>query len=160
MNTIGHLINGQLVMTAQRMQDVYNPATGEVSKRVALAPKETVEEAITAAQAAFPAWRDTPPIKRARVMFRYKELLEQKETDYFNTIIKLMKKVDTPEKMEEIIAYYTDVPRFYTNKSFQEEIAKALIRFNGHKGIIAEVKRCSKFLDNFEIRRALRETAA
>jgi malonate-semialdehyde dehydrogenase (acetylating)/methylmalonate-semialdehyde dehydrogenase len=77
MNTIGHLINGQLVMTAQRMQDVYNPATGEVSKRVALAPKETVEEAITAAQAAFPAWRDTPPIKRARVMFRYKELLEQ-----------------------------------------------------------------------------------
>ncbi|MCZ2722350.1 CoA-acylating methylmalonate-semialdehyde dehydrogenase [Marinomonas sp. 15G1-11] len=77
MNTIGHLINGQLVMTAQRMQDVYNPATGEVSKQVALAPKETVEEAIAAAQAAFPAWRDTPPIKRARVMFRYKELLEQ-----------------------------------------------------------------------------------
>jgi len=91
---------------------------------------------------------------------RSDELLKQKETDYFNAIIKLMKKVDTPEKMEEIIAYYTDVPRFYTDKAFQEEIAKALIHFNGHKGIIAEVKRCSKFLDNFEIRRALRETAA
>ncbi|WP_191600053.1 CoA-acylating methylmalonate-semialdehyde dehydrogenase [Marinomonas algicola] len=77
MNTIGHLINGQLVTTTQRLQDVYNPATGEVSKQVALASKETVEEAISAAQAAFPAWRDTPPIKRARVMFRYKELLEQ-----------------------------------------------------------------------------------
>lgn len=77
MNTIGHLINGQSVTTAQRMQDVYNPATGEVSKQVALAPKETVEEAIAAAQAAFPAWRDTPPLKRARVMFRFKELLEQ-----------------------------------------------------------------------------------
>ncbi|WP_067215831.1 CoA-acylating methylmalonate-semialdehyde dehydrogenase [Marinomonas gallaica] len=77
MNTIGHLINGQLVTTSQRMQDVYNPATGEVSKQVALAPKETVEDAIAAAQAAFPAWRDTPPLKRARVMFRFKELLEQ-----------------------------------------------------------------------------------
>ncbi|CUB04492.1 CoA-acylating methylmalonate-semialdehyde dehydrogenase [Marinomonas fungiae] len=77
MNTIGHLINGQLVSTAQRMQDVFNPATGEVSKQVALAPKETVEDAIAAAQAAFPAWRDTPPLKRARVMFRFKELLEQ-----------------------------------------------------------------------------------
>ncbi|RDL44500.1 methylmalonate-semialdehyde dehydrogenase (CoA acylating) [Marinomonas piezotolerans] len=77
MNTIGHLINGQLVNTAQRMQDVYNPATGSVSKQVALAPKETVEEAIAAAEAAFPAWRDTPPLKRARVMFRFKELLEQ-----------------------------------------------------------------------------------
>ena len=77
MNTIGHLINGQLVTTAQRMQDVYNPATGAVSKQVALASKETVEEAIAAAQAAFPAWRDTPPLKRARVLFRFKELLEQ-----------------------------------------------------------------------------------
>lgn len=77
MNTIGHLINGQLVTTSQRMQNVYNPATGEVSKQVALAPKETVEDAIAAAQAAFPAWRDTPPLKRARVMFRFKELLEQ-----------------------------------------------------------------------------------
>ncbi|WGY45964.1 CoA-acylating methylmalonate-semialdehyde dehydrogenase [Vibrio sp. ABG19] len=77
MNTIGHLINGQLVTTAQRLQDVYNPATGTASKQVALAPKETVQEAIAAAQAAFPAWRDTPAIKRARVMFRFKELLEQ-----------------------------------------------------------------------------------
>lgn len=44
---------------------------------MALAPKATVEEAIAAAQAAYPAWRNTPPIKRARVMFRFKELLEQ-----------------------------------------------------------------------------------
>lgn len=77
MNTVGHLINGQIVNDATRLQDVFNPSTGEVSKQVALAPKATVEQAIAAAEAAFPEWRNTPPIKRARVMFRFKELLEQ-----------------------------------------------------------------------------------
>ncbi|TIH06853.1 CoA-acylating methylmalonate-semialdehyde dehydrogenase [Pseudomonas leptonychotis] len=77
MNTVGHLINGQIVNDAARLQDVYNPSTGEVSKQVALASKSTVEQAISAAEAAFPAWRNTPPLKRARVMFRFKELLEQ-----------------------------------------------------------------------------------
>ncbi|WP_370278987.1 CoA-acylating methylmalonate-semialdehyde dehydrogenase [Pontibacterium sp.] len=77
MNIVGHLINGTMVSEADRVQDVYNPATGSVSKQVALASKATVEEAIAAAQAAYPAWRNTPPIKRARIMFRYKELLEQ-----------------------------------------------------------------------------------
>ena len=76
MNTIGHLINGELLTDATRTQDVFNPATGLAEKRVALASVETVEQAITAAQAAFPQWRNTPPIKRARVMFRFKELLE------------------------------------------------------------------------------------
>jgi malonate-semialdehyde dehydrogenase (acetylating)/methylmalonate-semialdehyde dehydrogenase len=77
MNTIGHLINGKEVTDAKRSQDVFNPSTGVVEKQVALASKATVEEAISAAQAAFPAWRDTPPARRARVMFRFKELLEQ-----------------------------------------------------------------------------------
>ncbi len=77
MQTIGHLINGQMTADNERSQDVFNPATGEVSKRVALASKATVEEAISHAQAAFPAWRNTPPAKRAQVMFRFKVLLEE-----------------------------------------------------------------------------------
>jgi malonate-semialdehyde dehydrogenase (acetylating)/methylmalonate-semialdehyde dehydrogenase len=78
---IGHLINGEMIHTStgddSRNQDVFNPAMGEATKKVALASKKTVEQAIGAAQAAFPAWRNTPAIKRARVMFRFKELLEQ-----------------------------------------------------------------------------------
>ncbi len=77
MTLVGHLINGEMRTDAPRSQDVFNPSTGEVSKQVALASKATVEEAIAAAQAAYPAWRNTPPAKRARVMFRFKELLEQ-----------------------------------------------------------------------------------
>jgi len=70
------MINGEHVSAGERTQDVFNPSTGEVSKQVALASKETVEEAIAAANAAFPAWRNTPPAKRARVMFKFKQLLE------------------------------------------------------------------------------------
>ena len=69
MITVGHLINGQTSPDGGRTQDVYNPSTGEVSKQVALASKATVEQAIAAAEAAYPAWRNTPAIKRARVMF-------------------------------------------------------------------------------------------
>ena len=75
--TVGHFINGRMVADNTRTQDIFNPATGRVVRQVALAGKATVEEAITAAEAAFPAWRNTSPIKRARIMFRFKELLEQ-----------------------------------------------------------------------------------
>jgi malonate-semialdehyde dehydrogenase (acetylating)/methylmalonate-semialdehyde dehydrogenase len=75
--TVGHLINGRKIADSGRCQDVFNPATGQIARQVALASKGTVEEAIAAAEAAFPAWRSTPPLKRARIMFRFKELLEQ-----------------------------------------------------------------------------------
>jgi len=83
---IGHLINGENVTATERSQAVFNPATGEATKEVALASQQTVEQAIAAAEAAYPAWRNTPPLKRARVMFRFKELLEQ----HADTIVKLI----------------------------------------------------------------------
>ncbi|HAR06807.1 MAG TPA: methylmalonate-semialdehyde dehydrogenase (CoA acylating), partial [Cobetia sp.] len=77
MKTLGHLINGNIDHSEGRTQDIFNPSTGEVGGQVRLASKATVEEAIAAAEAAFPEWRNTPPIKRARVMFRFKQLLEE-----------------------------------------------------------------------------------
>ena len=56
---------------------VTDPATGEVTKNVAMASVETVNHAVAKAAAAFPAWRETPPLKRARIMFKYKQLLER-----------------------------------------------------------------------------------
>jgi malonate-semialdehyde dehydrogenase (acetylating)/methylmalonate-semialdehyde dehydrogenase len=75
--TVKHLIDGQQVAGGTRSQDVFNPATGQAEKRLLLADKATVELAIASAQAAFPAWRNTPPLKRARVMGNLKVLLEQ-----------------------------------------------------------------------------------
>ncbi|MDJ0698981.1 MAG: CoA-acylating methylmalonate-semialdehyde dehydrogenase [Woeseiaceae bacterium] len=73
---LGHFINGASVADDNRPHPVFNPATGEETKRVAMASMATVETAVAAAQAAFPAWRDTPPAKRARIMFDFKALLE------------------------------------------------------------------------------------
>ena len=73
---VGHLINGERAAGGSRTAPVYNPATGQVRRQVSLADRQTVDAAISAAAAAFPAWRDTPPLKRARIMFRFKELLE------------------------------------------------------------------------------------
>ena len=67
----------KIVSKTARKQPVYNPATGEISKEVEIADAQTVNEAVQAAEQAFPAWRDTPVIKRARVMFKFKQLLEQ-----------------------------------------------------------------------------------
>jgi len=75
--TITHLIGGQRVAGGSRSADVFNPATGLAEKRVLLADKLTVEAAIANAQAAYPAWRAMPPLKRARVMSNLKVLLEQ-----------------------------------------------------------------------------------
>ena len=76
-SVVGHFINGENIADDNRPIPVTNPATGEVTKHVAMATRATVEDAIAAAEAAFPAWRNTPPAKRAKVMFRFKALLEE-----------------------------------------------------------------------------------
>ncbi len=76
--TIGHFIGGESVLTGGRTQPIYNPSTGEVCGAVELASVATVEQAIANAKAAYPEWRNTPPAKRAQVMFRFKMLLEER----------------------------------------------------------------------------------
>ncbi|HEY8351242.1 MAG TPA: CoA-acylating methylmalonate-semialdehyde dehydrogenase [Sphingomonadales bacterium] len=79
MKPIGHFIGGQLsgADAPGRCSEVFNPATGEVTGRVALADAATVKAAVAAAAAAQPAWAATSVLRRARVMFRFRELLEQ-----------------------------------------------------------------------------------
>lgn len=79
MSIVQHLIHGELVTKGERTADVFNPSTGQAVRKVELASCATVQQAIDSAKAAFPAWRNTPPAKRAQVMFRFKQLLEQNE---------------------------------------------------------------------------------
>ena len=60
MSLIPHLINGELVNDNGRTADVFNPSTGQPIHKVPLASRETIQQAIDAAKAAFPAWRNTP----------------------------------------------------------------------------------------------------
>jgi len=78
MREIGHFIDGKEVKGASgRFGDVFNPSTGEVQARVAYATKAEVEQAVASAQAAQPAWAATNPQRRARVMFKFLELLHR-----------------------------------------------------------------------------------
>ena len=78
METINHFIGGRQVEgTSGRHGDVYNPALGELIRRVAFADEGELDAAVSAASQAFPAWAATPPLRRARVLFRLKGLIEQ-----------------------------------------------------------------------------------
>ena len=75
---VGHFINGRAVPSSSgRRQAVYNPATGAVARQVALGSLDEVKAAVASSKAAFPAWADTPPIRRARVLNNFLQLLMQ-----------------------------------------------------------------------------------
>jgi malonate-semialdehyde dehydrogenase (acetylating)/methylmalonate-semialdehyde dehydrogenase len=87
LDTITHFINGVKVDTQSgRYADVFNPAMGEPVARVALGTTEEVDAAVRAAEAAFPAWAATPPLTRARVLFKYLQLCQQ-HTDEFAAML-------------------------------------------------------------------------
>ncbi|KGQ44688.1 methylmalonate-semialdehyde dehydrogenase [Gallibacterium anatis] len=75
---IPNFINGQPIESeSQRISFVYNPATGEQTKQVKLSTTAEMENAISAAQDAFPAWSQLSPLRRARILFKFKTLLEE-----------------------------------------------------------------------------------
>lgn len=76
-NVLGHYIAGRENTSTAETLDVFNPATGRISKQLACADAAIVEQAISAAGKAFPSWRNTPPQKRAQILFRFKRLLEE-----------------------------------------------------------------------------------
>jgi malonate-semialdehyde dehydrogenase (acetylating) / methylmalonate-semialdehyde dehydrogenase len=78
MHEIGHFIGGRMLAgQSGRTGDVFNPASGEVAARVALGAAAEVELAVSAAAKAWPAWAAMPPLRRARILFRLKDLLER-----------------------------------------------------------------------------------
>jgi len=108
---IDHYIGGRVVAgTSSRAQDVFNPATGAVTGHVALANAAEVGAAVAAAQAAFPAWADTPPIRRARVMSRFLELMNHHKDDLARLITAEHGKVFTDAQGE--VARGIDIVEF------------------------------------------------
>lgn len=75
--TIKNFIGGEWVESKGEIKDVVNPATGKIIARVPVSTNDELDDAVKAAQQAFPDWRRTPPVNRARYLFRLKELLEE-----------------------------------------------------------------------------------
>jgi malonate-semialdehyde dehydrogenase (acetylating)/methylmalonate-semialdehyde dehydrogenase len=75
--TVSLWVNGRKeAATSRRAGEVTNPATGAVTRRVPFCNRADIDTAVAAAHAAYPKWRDTPPLRRARILMRYRELLE------------------------------------------------------------------------------------
>ena len=87
MNLIEHFIDGKITKgSSKKTSKVFNPATGEQTSEVNLASKTDVDLAVQKAKQAFAAWSVKPPAQRAKIIFKFKELIEKN----FDKIIKLI----------------------------------------------------------------------
>ena len=85
---IEHFIGGKkFTGNSQRVSKVFNPATGEQSASVKLASTSDVNKAVESAQKAFEGWANKPPLQRARVMFKFKELIEKNSDELTKLIV-------------------------------------------------------------------------
>tara|TARA_Y100000590_G_scaffold28525_1_gene31959 strand:+ start:703 stop:2196 length:1494 start_codon:yes stop_codon:yes gene_type:complete len=88
MKSIEHFINGKIVKgLSKKTSKVFNPATGEQSAEVKLASKTEVDSAVEKAKLAFTNWSLKPPAQRARIIFKFKELIEKNSDELIKLIV-------------------------------------------------------------------------
>ncbi len=131
MKIIPHYINGQQVNgSGKNNGDVFNPATGEISAKVAFATEEETSLAIEAAKNALTSWSKTPPLKRARVMFKFKELIEQRTDELAEIITREHGKVFSDAKGEiarglEVVEFACGIPQLLKGE-FTEQVGTGI----------------------------------
>jgi malonate-semialdehyde dehydrogenase (acetylating)/methylmalonate-semialdehyde dehydrogenase len=116
MKTIPHFINGQpYTGRIGRYSDGFDPARGEIVSNIPLAGVEDVDLAVAAAREAFPAWAETAPLKRARVLFAFKALLDKHQDELAELITREHGKVFSDAKGEvargiEVVEFACGIP--------------------------------------------------
>jgi malonate-semialdehyde dehydrogenase (acetylating)/methylmalonate-semialdehyde dehydrogenase len=130
-DTITHFINGARVTPqGERFGDVFNPALGEPVARVALATGEEVDSAVAAAAAAFPAWSNTAPLARARVLFKYLELCHQHVDQFAAMLTREHGKTLSDAKGEvargiEMVEFAVGIPQMLKGE-YTDQIARGI----------------------------------
>lgn len=143
---IEHYINGHKTNgVADSHQEVTNPATGQVTGQVALASQADVDSAVAAAQAAFPAWADTPPIRRARVMFKFLELLNAHKDELAEAITREHGKVFTDAQGEvargiDIVEFACGIPQLLKG-DYTEQVSTGIDNWTTRQplGVVAGI---------------------
>jgi malonate-semialdehyde dehydrogenase (acetylating)/methylmalonate-semialdehyde dehydrogenase len=141
-----HFIGGNSVSGASgRFGDVFNPALGSASARVPLASTAEVDRAVAAAKAAFPAWSEVAPIKRARVMFKFKQLLDEHHDELAELITREHGKVFSDAKGEvmrgiEIVEFACGIPNLLKT-DFTDQIGGGIDNWNLRQplGVVAGI---------------------
>ncbi|MET0845413.1 MAG: CoA-acylating methylmalonate-semialdehyde dehydrogenase [Pseudomonas sp.] len=132
---IGHYIDGQVLDSgSERFSNVFNPATGEVQARVGLASEKTVDAAVASALKAFPAWSEQSSLRRSRVMFKFKELLDRHHDELAEIISREHGKVFSDAKGEvtrgiEIVEYACGAPNLLKTE-FSDNIGGGIDNWN------------------------------
>lgn len=125
---IPHFINGQRTAgTAQRHGAVFNPALGKPQAEVVLAESADVAAAVAAAHAAFPAWAALSPLKRSRILFRFKSILEERQHELAAVISCEHGKVESDAQGEvqrglEVVEFACGIPQLLKGE-YTEQVA-------------------------------------
>ena len=128
---VHHWVNGRtLTGTSGRFGDVFNPASGELQAKVALATSAEVDIAVAAAAAAFPEWSAQPPLRRARALFRFREIFEQRLDEVAALLTSEHGKVFSDAKGEatrglEAIEFATGIPQLLKGE-FTEQVGNGI----------------------------------
>jgi malonate-semialdehyde dehydrogenase (acetylating)/methylmalonate-semialdehyde dehydrogenase len=146
METINHYIGGRIVEgTSGRHGDVYNPALGELIRRVAFADEGELDAAVGAANEAFPAWAATPPLRRARVLFRLKDLIEQQMDDLAAAITEEHGKTIDDAKGSitrglEVVEFACGIPHLLKGE-FSEDVGRGVDSYSVRQplGVVAGI---------------------
>ena len=129
MKIIEHFIDGKKYSgNSKRFSTVYNPATGEETAKVKLGSLEDLNKAVQNAQEAFLNWSNTPPLQRARVMFKFKDLIEKNEDELTKIIVSEHGKVYEDAKGSltrglEVVEYACGIPQMLKGE-FTENVGK------------------------------------
>ncbi len=132
---IGHYLDGHVQDSGgEHFSDVFNPATGSVQARVALASQRTVDDAVASALKAFPAWSEQSSLRRARVMFKFKQLLDEHHDELAHIICREHGKVFADAKGEvtrgiEIVEYACGAPTLLKT-DFSDNIGGGIDNWN------------------------------
>ncbi len=132
---ITHWIGGRRAGgDAGRTSEVFNPATGDVTGLVRLGDAATVDAAVRAALAAFPAWADVPALRRARVMFRFKELLEKHHDELARLITREHGKVLDDARGEvvrgiEVVEFACGIPQLLKGE-YSEQVSTGIDQYS------------------------------
>ena len=128
MNLIEHFINGKIAKgSSKKTSKVFNPATGEQTSEVNLASKNDVDLAVQKAKQAFTDWGRKPPAQRARVIFKFKELIEKNLDEITRLIVSEHGKVYEDAKGSltrglEVVEFVCGIPHLLKGE-FTENVA-------------------------------------
>ena len=129
MKLIEHFIQGKKFSgISKRVGKVFNPATGEQTAEVKLASTKDVNDAVSSAKKAFNEWSKKPPLQRARVMFKFKELIEKHSDELTKIIVSEHGKVYEDAKGSltrglEVVEYACGIPQMLKGE-FTENVGK------------------------------------